>query len=97
MISGGKVIERSRYDGFDDVVESRHMDAGGAMKSTTYAFDPLDRTASKAADGKTTGFEYLGLSAEVLDEKVAGELTKSFQYGPWSERLFHPSTAHSLK
>ncbi|MEV7205225.1 MULTISPECIES: RHS repeat-associated core domain-containing protein [unclassified Streptomyces] len=57
------------------------------MKSTTYTFDPLDRTASKTADGKTTDFEYLGLSSEVLDEKVAGELTKSYQYSPWGQRL----------
>ncbi|MGW4701190.1 golvesin C-terminal-like domain-containing protein [Streptomyces sp. NPDC004285] len=85
--SGGKVIERSVYDGFDHVVESQKLDAGGAMKSTTYTFDPLDRTASKTADGKTTDFEYLGLSGEVLDEKVAGALTKSFQYSPWGERL----------
>ncbi|MEV5969664.1 DNRLRE domain-containing protein [Streptomyces sp. NPDC051921] len=85
--SGGKVIERSVYDGFDHVVESQKADAGGVMKSTTYTFDPLDRTASKTADGKTTDFEYLGLSGEVLDEKVAGALTKSFQYSPWGERL----------
>jgi RHS repeat-associated protein len=63
------------------------MDAAGAMKSTTYTFDPLDRTVSKTAAGKTTDFEYLGLSGEVLDEKVAGELTKSYQYSPWGERL----------
>ncbi|MFJ7494648.1 DNRLRE domain-containing protein [Streptomyces sp. NPDC097727] len=87
VISGGKVIERSVYDGFDHVVESQKMDAGGAMESTTYTFDPLDRTASKTAAGKTTDFEYLGLSGEVLDEKVAGALTKSFQYSPWGERL----------
>jgi hypothetical protein len=27
------------------------------------------------------------MSAEVLDEEVAGQLTKSFQYSPWGERL----------
>ncbi len=85
--SGGKVVERSVYDGFDHVVESQKADAAGALKSTKYTFDPLDRTASKTADGKTTDFEYLGLSDEVLDEKVAGELTKSYQYSPWGERL----------
>ncbi|MCP8712222.1 DNA/RNA non-specific endonuclease [Streptomyces sp. AC04842] len=87
VTSGGKVIERSVYDGFDHVVESQKTDDAGAMKSTTYTFDPLDRTASKTADGKTTDFEYLGLSGEVLDEKVAGKLTKSYQYSPWGERL----------
>ncbi|MFE4579683.1 RHS repeat-associated core domain-containing protein [Streptomyces chartreusis] len=29
----------------------------------------------------------LGLSGEILDEKVSGELTKSYQYSPWGERL----------
>ncbi|MEV0640268.1 DNRLRE domain-containing protein [Streptomyces sp. NPDC050619] len=87
VASGGKVVERSVYDGFDHVVESQKMDDTGAMKSTTYAFDPMDRTVSQTADGKTTDFAYLGLSSEVLDEKVAGTLTKSYQYSPWGERL----------
>ncbi|MFD7779264.1 DNRLRE domain-containing protein [Streptomyces sp. NPDC059753] len=87
VTSGGKVIERSVYDGFDHVVESQKADDGGALKSTEYTFDPLDRTASKTADGKTTDFDYLGLSGEVLDEKVAGQLTKSYQYSPWGQRL----------
>jgi RHS repeat-associated protein len=85
--SGGKVIERSVYDGFDHVVESYKTDDTGALKSTKYTFDPLDRTASKTADGKTTDYDYLGMSGEVLDEKVGSELTKSYQYSPWGERL----------
>ena len=87
VTSNGQIVERSVYDGFDHVVESQKMDSTGAMKSTTYTFDPLDRTASKTANDKTTDFEYLGLSSEVLDEKVAGTLTKSYQYSPWGERL----------
>ncbi|WTT05834.1 DNRLRE domain-containing protein [Streptomyces sp. NBC_00090] len=87
VTAGGKVIERSVYDGFDHVVESQKMDAAGALKSTKYTFDPLDRTASKTADGKTTDFHYLGMSGEILGEEVAGELTKSYQYSPWGERL----------
>ncbi|MER8070705.1 DNRLRE domain-containing protein [Streptomyces sp. NPDC094034] len=87
VTGGGKVIERSVYDGFDHVVESQKMDDAGALKSTKYAFDPLDRTTSKTTDGKTTDFTYLGLSTEVLGEEVAGELTKSYQYSPWGERL----------
>ncbi|MFF4573507.1 DNRLRE domain-containing protein [Streptomyces sp. NPDC001410] len=83
----GQIIERSTYDGFDHVVKSEKADATGALKATTYTFDPLDRTSSKTADGKTTDFSYLGLSKEVLDEKVAGTLTKSYQYSPWGERL----------
>jgi RHS repeat-associated protein len=85
--SDGQIISRNVYDGFDHIVQSQKMDSTGAMKSTTYTFDPLDRTVSKTADGKTTDFEYLGLSSEVLDEKVAGTLTKSYQYSPWGERL----------
>ncbi|MFF3467449.1 DNRLRE domain-containing protein [Streptomyces sp. NPDC002619] len=87
VTSDGKIVSRSVYDGFDHVIESQQADSTGALKSTTYTFDPLDRTASKTADGKTTDFEYLGLSSEVLDEKVAGTLTKSYQYSPWGERL----------
>ncbi|MBC2907009.1 DNRLRE domain-containing protein [Streptomyces cupreus] len=87
VTSNGQIIERSTYDGFDHVVKSEKADSTGALKATTYTFDPLDRTASKTADGKTTDFSYLGLSSEVLDEKVAGELTKSYQYSPWGERL----------
>ncbi|MFE3138450.1 DNRLRE domain-containing protein [Streptomyces scopuliridis] len=87
VTAGGQVISRSVYDGFDHVVESQQMDDAGALKSTKYTFDPLDRTASKTADGKTTDFSYLGLSSEVLTEEVAGELTKSYQYSPWGERL----------
>ncbi|MFI6951536.1 DNRLRE domain-containing protein [Streptomyces sp. NPDC050422] len=85
--SGGKVIERSVYDGFDHVIESQKADDTDALKSTKYTFDPLDRTASKTADGKTTDYNYLGMSNEVLDEKVGSELTKSYQYSPWGERL----------
>ncbi|MGW4163133.1 golvesin C-terminal-like domain-containing protein [Streptomyces sp. NPDC004788] len=86
VTSGGQVIERSVYDGFDHVIESSKLD-GGSMKTTKYTFDPLDRTTSKTADGKTTDFTYLGLSNEVLNEEVAGVLTKSYQYSPWGERL----------
>jgi RHS repeat-associated protein len=87
VTSGGKIISRSVYDGFDHVIESQKADSTGALKSTTYTFDPLDRTASQTASGKTTDYEYLGLSSEVLDEKVAGTLSKSYQYSPWGERL----------
>ncbi|MFG2315253.1 golvesin C-terminal-like domain-containing protein [Streptomyces tendae] len=87
VTANGRVIERSVYDGFDHVVKSEKADENGTLKSTSYVFDPLDRTVSKTTDGRTTDFEYLGLSSEVLDEKVAGELTKSYQYSPWGERL----------
>ncbi|MFI2312596.1 golvesin C-terminal-like domain-containing protein [Streptomyces sp. CB00072] len=87
VTASGKIVERSVYDGFDHIVESQKADDTGALKSTKFTFDPLDRTASKTADGKTTDFNYLGMSSEVLGEEVAGELTKSYQYSPWGERL----------
>ncbi|WP_245180421.1 golvesin C-terminal-like domain-containing protein [Streptomyces montanisoli] len=87
VTSGGQVISRNTYDGFDHVTKSEKADDTGALKSTTYTFDPLDRTTSETAAGKTTNYEYLGLSSQVLDEKVAGTLTKSYQYSPWGERL----------
>ncbi|MGW8565712.1 hypothetical protein [Isoptericola sp. NPDC055881] len=58
-----------------------------SCRATTYTFDPLDRTTSSTSGGKTTDYTYLGLSSEVLTEEVAGELSKSYQYSPWGERL----------
>ncbi|MEU5216492.1 DNRLRE domain-containing protein [Streptomyces sp. NPDC020807] len=87
VTSGGKVVERTAYDGFDHVAESQKLDESGSMTSTTYTYDPLDRTASKTVGGKSTDYTYLGLSGEVLDEEVAGQVTKSYQYSPWGERL----------
>ncbi|MGW6565164.1 golvesin C-terminal-like domain-containing protein [Streptomyces sp. NPDC054975] len=89
VVAGGKVAEDRDYDGFDHVVKNSKLQADGVTKkSTTYVFDPLDRTASKTdADGKTTDFNYLGTSTEVLNEAVAGQVTKSYQYSPWGERL----------
>ncbi|MFB9238417.1 DNRLRE domain-containing protein [Plantactinospora siamensis] len=91
VTSGSAVIERNVYDGFDHVVENRKLGSGGTS-TTKYSYDPLDRIASKTTDAggakeKTTVFGYLGLSGEVLDESVAGKLTKSYQYSPWGERL----------
>ncbi len=87
MSRDGQIQSRSVYDGFDHVVESQQRGADGTMESTKYTFDPLDRTLSTTADGKTTDYHYLGLSQEVLTEEVAGKLTKSYQYSPWGERL----------
>jgi YD repeat-containing protein len=88
---GGTVLERNVYDGFDHVIENR-QNTGTATSTTKYTYDPLDRTATKTTDAgsakeKTTTFNYLGLSNEVLDEEVAGKLTKSYQYSPWGQRL----------
>jgi RHS repeat-associated protein len=87
VVSSGLTISRTTYDGFDHIAQSEQMNDAGALESTTYAYDPLDRTASKTAGGETTDYTYLGLSSEVLGEEVAGELTKSYQYSPWGQRL----------
>jgi RHS repeat-associated protein len=85
------VQERNVYDGFDHVIENR-QNTGTGTSTTRYTFDPLDRTTTKTTDAggakeKTTTFNYLGLSSEVLDEVVAGKVTKSYQYSPWGQRL----------
>ncbi|MDN3295931.1 DNRLRE domain-containing protein [Streptomyces ficellus] len=87
VTGGGKVLERSVYDGFDHVVESIKLTDTGATSTTKYTYDPLDRTSQKIVDGKATTFNYLGMTSEVLGEEVAGTLTKSYQYSPWGERL----------
>lgn len=60
-MADGQVVSRNVYDGFDHVV-SPNTGGSGTMKSAKFTFDPLDRTASKTADGRTTTFNYLGLS-----------------------------------
>jgi RHS repeat-associated protein len=91
ITSGGQILERNVYDGFDHLVEHRKT-TGGTTTTTGYTFDPLDRTTTKTTDvgtaqEKTTTFSYLGLSSEVLDEQVAGQITRSYQYSPWGQRL----------
>ncbi|MFD6679900.1 golvesin C-terminal-like domain-containing protein [Micromonospora parva] len=91
VTAAGTVIERNVYDGFDHVVENRKNN-GTSTSTTKYTFDPMDRTTTKTTDvggakAKTTTFSYLGMSGEVLDEEVAGKLTKSYQYSPWGQRL----------
>ncbi|WP_454854034.1 golvesin C-terminal-like domain-containing protein [Promicromonospora soli] len=87
VVSAGVTISRTTYDGFDHIATSEKLNDAGAMESSTYTYDPLDRTASKTAGGETTDYTYLGLSSEVLGEEVAGQLTKSYQYSPWGQRL----------
>lgn len=87
VTSAGTVIERNTYDGFDHVAKDTKLGAGGTSTTTTYTFDPLDRTASETTGGKTTDYAYLGLTDQILDETVAGQLAKSYQYSPWGERL----------
>ena len=91
VVSAGQTISRTTYDGFDHIAESEKINDTGVLESTTYKYDPLDRTASKTSgtgeSAETTDYTYLGLSSEVLGEEVAGQLTKSYQYSPWGQRL----------
>lgn len=90
VVAGGKTISRTTYDGFDHIKVAEKASDAGILEATRYTYDPLDRTASKTTSGtggKTTNYTYLGLSQEVLGEEVAGELTKSYQYSPWGQRL----------
>jgi len=91
VTSAGTVIEDYSYDGFDRVGEHRKLKAG-VLAATRYGYDPLDRTASRSGNAgtpaaKTTDFAYLGLSDQVLDERVAGQLQRSYQYTPFGQRL----------
>ncbi|TDD27270.1 hypothetical protein E1287_34920 [Actinomadura sp. KC06] len=92
VTAAGQVIERNKYDGFDRIIEKQSQGGTGGLSTTRYTYDPLDRTSSKTtgvggANEKTTTYHYLGLSAEVLTEESAGEITKSYQHSPWGERL----------
>ncbi|MFB9928304.1 DNRLRE domain-containing protein [Amycolatopsis halotolerans] len=89
VTDGGTLLEKYRYDGFDRIAEYQKLKEGSATErvTTTYAYDPLDRTLAKTEGGKTTDFAYLGLSSNVLNEKLAGKLDKSYQYSPNGQRL----------
>ncbi|PTX46127.1 YD repeat-containing protein, partial [Melghirimyces profundicolus] len=87
VTAAGEQIEKYTYDGFDRVAEHSKLQEDGSTKKTSYVYDPLDRTVSRTEGTKTTDFHYLGLSGQVLNEEVAGEIQKSYQYSPWGERL----------
>jgi len=75
VTAGSVVKERNIYDGFDHIVENRKTGAG----ATKYTYDPMDRTTTRTTDAgtpreKTTTFNYLGLSNEVLDEAGSGRV-----------------------
>jgi RHS repeat-associated protein len=85
--AGGKVIERNTYDGYDRIIKNRKLQDDGSTRTTETSFDALDRTSSKVEGSKTTEYNYLGLSGEVLSEEIAGQVTASYQYTPWGSRL----------
>ncbi|WP_291414528.1 RHS repeat-associated core domain-containing protein [Actinophytocola sp.] len=92
VISAGQIIEQFVYDGFDRTTTHRKRDTSGTLLSTTYRYDPLDRTAAKTdkagtPDAETTDFAYLGLSDKVVAEQIAGQLQRTYQYDAYGRRL----------
>jgi YD repeat-containing protein len=93
VTGAGQILQRYSYDGFDRIAQQTKLNTSGTGTTTSrYTYDPLDRTASQTDNAgtpseKTTTFDYLGLSGEVIDEQVAGQLQRSYQYSPWGERL----------
>jgi len=86
--TGGAVVERNTYDGFDHVVSHQQYNpATAAMDTTNYTFDPLDRITRQATATKTTDFAYLGLSSDLITESSGGSVTKSYTYTPQDERI----------
>ena len=83
-----KVLEAYQYDGFDHVAKYSKFD-GTTTNTTTYAYDPLDRKTSRTRGTKTTDFAYLGLTDTLLSETddTTGDLSKTYTYTPWGERL----------
>jgi RHS repeat-associated protein len=91
VVSGGQVIEKYTYDGFDRTLE-HSTGTGTNAKTTRYAYDPLDRTTSRTDKAgtpqeKTTRYHYLGTAGEIAAEEIGTNLERTYQYGPDGERL----------
>ncbi|WP_433263647.1 polymorphic toxin-type HINT domain-containing protein [Actinosynnema sp. CS-041913] len=88
--SAGEQTEKYIYDGFDHTAEHR-AGTGDLARTTKYVYDPLDRTVSQSTTAagrtKTTDMLYLGLSEQVLTERLDGEVRKTYQYSPHGELL----------
>ncbi|MGW0631039.1 golvesin C-terminal-like domain-containing protein [Streptomyces sp. NPDC002758] len=91
VTTGGNVIERYTYDGFDHI-SSEQKKNGTGYDTTNFTYDPFDRTVSQtqnagATGEKTTVFDYLAMSSAVVSETENSKVTKTYQYSPWGERL----------
>ncbi|SDY31251.1 colicin D domain-containing protein [Thermoactinomyces sp. DSM 45892] len=93
ITSDGKDKETFTYDQFDRTVEHTKLDKDKVTTiKSRFAYDPLDRTTAKVekagtANEKTTTFNYLDTSDQVLSEEVAGKVTRSYTYSAWGERM----------
>jgi RHS repeat-associated protein len=91
VTTGGNVIERYTYDGFDHIASEQKKNGTG-YDTTNFTYDPFDRTVSQtvnagASGEKTTVFDYLAMSNAVVSETENSKVTKTYQYSPWGERL----------
>ncbi|WP_044640136.1 DNRLRE domain-containing protein [Risungbinella massiliensis] len=87
-----QVVEDFTYDPFDRTIAYEKTKDDGSKVKTNYTYDPMDRTISKTqqvgtTEEKTTNFHYLGMTEQVVSEEIAGQITKSYTYAPWGERL----------
>ncbi|SFX83414.1 RHS repeat-associated core domain-containing protein, partial [Thermoactinomyces sp. DSM 45891] len=93
ITSDGKDKETFAYDQFDRTIEHTKLDKDKVTTiKSRFAYDPLDRTTAKiekvgTANEKTTTFNYLDTSDQVLSEEVAGKVTRSYTYSAWGERM----------
>ncbi|WP_157617273.1 DNRLRE domain-containing protein [Saccharomonospora marina] len=85
--SVGEMLEAWVYDGFDRVATHHKRTDAGGIETSTYTYDPLDRTTSKTSGGDTTDFAYLGLSDKVITEEISGQVQRSYAYDAWGGRL----------
>ncbi|MFE6588866.1 DNRLRE domain-containing protein [Streptomyces sp. NPDC057781] len=80
--TAGNTVEKHYYDGFDRTVKTR-SGVGASAVTTSFVFDPFDRTVSQTTSGehgKTTAFTYLGLDNTLLRETADGKTDKDYQY-----------------
>ncbi|MFL6057142.1 MAG: polymorphic toxin-type HINT domain-containing protein, partial [Actinoallomurus sp.] len=87
----GTITEKFTYDGFDHVATQR-SGTGSAATTTKFTYDPFDRTVTRVADAgganeKTTTYNYLGTTQDILSEEENGKVAKTYQYGLEGDRL----------
>jgi YD repeat-containing protein len=88
VTGGTRESERYAYDDFDRIIEHHQLGSDEVMRQFRYAYDALGRTsATTDHTGKTTAYSYLGLTGEVLDERVGADITRAFEYSALGERL----------
>lgn len=57
VTSAGQILSHNTYDGFDHIVQATTTNSAGTSQTTSYTFDPLDRTTSQTTSGKTTDYD----------------------------------------